>query len=69
MVLVPFKHCLSYINHIQYNSVTTFPSAFVLFRDFTILGEGFTDLLIYYKSVLDRSKWYHVWHHPEIIIS
>ena len=42
MVLVPFKHSLSYISHIQFNSVTTFPSAFVLFSDFNITAEILT---------------------------
>ena len=68
MVLVPFKHSLSYVNHIQYNSVTTFPSAFDLFSEFTIPGEGLARFLVYYESVLDRAGWYHVWHHPEIMI-
>ena len=69
IVLVPFNHCLSYINHIQYNSVTRFPSALVLISEFAIPGEGLTQFLVYYKYVLDRSGWYHVWHHPEITIS
>ena len=69
MALVPFKHSLSSVNHIQYSSVTTFPSAFVLSSEFTVFRDGFAQSLVYYKSVLDRSGWYHVWHHPEIIVS
>ena len=69
MVLVPFKHSLSYIYHIQYSSVFTFPSSFVLFNELTIPRDGFTYSFVDYKSVLDRSGGYHVWHHPEIIMS
>ena len=34
--LIPFKYCLSYIDHIQSNSISTLPSALVLIRESTI---------------------------------
>ena len=38
-------------------------------KELTIPGDGFTYSFVDYKSVLDRSGGYHVWHHPEIIMS